>query len=46
MLKKVIIIAGMHRSGTSVITRAVNLLGASAPGTLMPPTPDNPDSGI
>jgi glycosyltransferase involved in cell wall biosynthesis/GT2 family glycosyltransferase len=43
MLKKVIIIAGMHRSGTSVITRAVNLLGASAPGTLMPPTPDNPD---
>lgn len=38
-----ICILGMHRSGTSTIARAVNLLGAylGEPEELMPPHPDN-----
>jgi|GEM_PF-5816190 len=40
-----ICILGMHRSGTSAVTRAVNLLGAhlGEPGKLMPATSDNPE---
>jgi glycosyltransferase involved in cell wall biosynthesis len=40
--KKAIIVLGMHRSGTSVLTRIVNLLGASLATDLMPPTEENP----
>src|SRR5579859_5904043 len=42
--KHVICILGMHRSGTSLITRLVNLLGVSlGPDEhLMKPLPDNP----
>jgi hypothetical protein len=38
-------ILGMHRSGTSAIARAVNLLGVSLgpPESLMEPRPDNPE---
>ncbi len=32
----------MHRSGTSALSHAVHLLGASAAATLMPAGPDNP----
>jgi glycosyltransferase involved in cell wall biosynthesis len=32
----------MHRSGTSVVTRIFNLLGAAVPKTLMPATSENP----
>lgn len=32
----------MHRSGSSALSRVVNLLGATAPATLMQPTFDNP----
>jgi hypothetical protein len=38
-----VLLLGMHRSGTSVATRAVNLLGVPfGGGRLIPPTPDNP----
>src|SRR5260221_10300477 len=39
-----IIVFGMHRSGTSLITRLINLLGAyvGAPDVMLPPSPDNP----
>jgi hypothetical protein len=42
--KQIICILGMHRSGTSLITRLVNLLGVSlGPDEhLMKPLPDNP----
>ncbi len=32
----------MHRSGTSALTRCLNLLGATLPGNLIPPQADNP----
>jgi len=43
--QKVIAILGMHRSGTSAITRALNLLGAylGPPEKMMPPRGDNPE---
>ena len=37
-----VLILGMHRSGSSALSRVVNLLGATAPATLMQPTFDNP----
>ena len=40
-----ICIAGMHRSGTSMITRMLNLCGMDlgAPEEMMPASPDNPE---
>lgn len=35
-------VLGMHRSGTSSVTGALALAGATPPLTLMPPKPDNP----
>lgn len=42
---RAICILGVHRSGTSVVARAVSLLGAwlGEPGELLPPAPDNPE---
>lgn len=40
--KRAILILGMHRSGTSVLTRIFNLLGASVSPNLMPATEENP----
>ena len=42
--RAVVCITGMHRSGTSLATRALELLGVSlgAPDSLLPPGPDNP----
>ena len=42
---RAICVLGMHRSGTSTVTRAVNLLGAylGQNADLMPPTLDNPE---
>jgi hypothetical protein len=37
-----ILVLGMHRSGTSAVTRVLNLLGADLPGDLLPTAPDNP----
>ena len=41
---RVVCVTGMHRSGTSLAARAVNLLGVyfGMPSTLMPPGSDNP----
>ena len=39
----IILVLGMHRSGTSAFTRTLNLLGAEVPGTLHDPHPqENP----
>ncbi len=39
---RAVVVLGMHRSGTSALTRIVSLLGAGLPGNLMPETDDNP----
>jgi len=42
MSKKVVLVLGMHRSGTSLLTRILSLLGAKPPLSLLPPTSENP----
>ncbi len=37
-----LLVLGMHRSGTSAMTRVLNLLGVALGDDLMPPGPDNP----
>ncbi|MEP9353540.1 sulfotransferase family protein [Xanthobacter sp. KR7-65] len=39
--KRAVLVLGMHRSGTSALTRIINLMGYSAPRTLMAPTEAN-----
>jgi glycosyltransferase involved in cell wall biosynthesis len=39
--RKVILVLGMHRSGTSAVTRCLNLLGAGVGGKLLAPAQDN-----
>ncbi|WP_211306517.1 hypothetical protein, partial [Extensimonas vulgaris] len=41
-----VIVLGMHRSGTSAITRGLQALGANLGDTLMPPVPGNNDKGF
>lgn len=36
-----VLVVGMHRSGTSAVTRVLNLLGCDLPKTLMAPGPTN-----
>jgi O-antigen biosynthesis protein len=36
-----IVVLGMHRSGTSALTRVLSILGAALPRHLMTPAPDN-----
>lgn len=38
--RRALVVAGMHRSGTSALARVLNLLGADLPRTLMAPTND------
>lgn len=38
----VVPILGMHRSGTSMVTRALHHMGMEVGGPLQPPAPDNP----
>lgn|SRR5579872_969760 len=40
--RQAILIAGMHRSGTSAVAGAINLLGAAAPARMIPATAENP----
>ena len=40
--KTAILVAGMHRSGTSSVSRILNLLGCALPKTLSSAGPDNP----
>src|SRR6266536_309453 len=39
--RKAVLVLGMHRSGTSAVTRVLNLLGLDLPTRLLPPKPDN-----
>ena len=39
--KRAVLVLGMHRSGTSAVTRLLNLLGSDLPSKLMPSVPDN-----
>jgi glycosyltransferase involved in cell wall biosynthesis len=39
--RQALIVLGMHRSGTSALTRVLNLLGTALPADLMPPNEDN-----
>ena len=41
---RIVTVLGMHRSGTSALTRILDLLGATLgpPDALIPPAPDNP----
>ncbi|MFK8013275.1 MAG: sulfotransferase [Marinicellaceae bacterium] len=39
--KKIIFVLGMHRSGTSAMTRVINIMGARVPKNLMQPNSDN-----
>jgi hypothetical protein len=39
--KSAVVIAGMHRSGTSVVARTLSLLGCSLPQTLIQPSRNN-----
>lgn len=41
-----LVILGMHRSGTSALTRVLSLLGAQLPSQLMPPVQGNNDLGF
>ena len=41
-----ILVLGAHRSGTSALTRVINLLGAALPKNLMPPAPNNNEAGF
>lgn len=36
-------VAGTHRSGTSAVTRTLNLCGASIPGEVFEASPENPE---
>ena len=38
-----VLVLAMHRSGTSVLARAISLLGVSLPSDLPAPGPDNPE---
>jgi glycosyltransferase involved in cell wall biosynthesis len=40
--RRCVLVLGMHRSGTSALTRIVSLLGAALPRRLLKPAPDNP----
>jgi hypothetical protein len=42
-MPSLVLVAGMHRSGTSVLTRCINLAGVPLPRNLMEPDPDNAD---
>lgn len=41
--KHIILVTGMHRSGTSAVTRALNVCGAAVPSELWEAKSDNPD---
>ncbi|CAA0107475.1 Uncharacterised protein [Halioglobus japonicus] len=41
-----VLVLGMHRSGTSAVTRVVNLLGAELSKKLLPPSPGENETGF
>jgi hypothetical protein len=44
--RRAIIVLGMHRSGTSALMGAINLCGVDLGSNLMPPKPDNNETGF
>src|SRR6266545_6854697 len=44
--KKLIVVLGMHRSGTSVVSRALQVMGVTLGNNLMPPVPGDNDTGF
>ena len=44
--RRAFVVVGMHRSGTSAMTRTLSLLGAALPKGLMPPVDANNESGF
>lgn len=40
--RQAVIVLGMHRSGTSLLTRVVSLVGATLPSQMVAPDPSNP----
>lgn len=40
-LQSCVIVCGLHRSGTSAVTRVINMLGADVAHDLLPASPDN-----
>ncbi|MDZ7894492.1 MAG: hypothetical protein U5M50_05685 [Sphingobium sp.] len=42
MQRKVVLVLGMHRSGTSALARTLSFLGCDLPRNLVPETPTNP----
>lgn len=40
--RRALVVAGMHRSGTSAMARLLSLSGATLPERIMAPAPDNP----
>jgi hypothetical protein len=45
-MRKAILVLGMHRSGTSALTRVLSLLGAALPKRVMPPAANNNEAGF
>jgi hypothetical protein len=45
-VRNAILILGMHRSGTSALSRVLNLMGMQLGSDLMPPAPDNNETGF
>lgn len=43
--KRVVVVVGMHRSGTSAITRGLQCLGVELGNSLLPPVPGDNDKG-
>jgi len=45
-MPSILLVAGMHRSGTSALTRAINLAGVPLPSILMPASPEQNADGF
>lgn len=46
MARVCLLVLGMHRSGTSALTRVMSLMGARLPERLMPPVANNNETGF
>jgi O-antigen biosynthesis protein len=46
MKRQIIFVLGMHRSGTSAVTRGLKALGVDLGDNLMPPVPNNNETGF
>lgn len=45
-VRRAILVAGMHRSGTSAATRVLSILGCTLPANLLPPSKGDNDRGF